>query len=133
MALQYSTNVRNAKLDAVESTISTSAKLYFFTGSPPATPATANSGSLIASIDLPSDWMAAASGGSKAKSGTWSNTSIGGSGTIGHFRIFETTSTTCHIQGTCANSGADMNLDNNVVNAGQSITVTTFTLNAGNA
>jgi hypothetical protein len=117
MALQYSGGVRDAKLDAVESTVGTTPTLAFFTGSPPATCATANSGSLIATITLPSDWMAAASGGSKAKSGTWSNTSIGGSGTIGYFRIYASGGT-CHIQGTCANSGADMNLDNNVVNAG---------------
>lgn len=133
MALQYSTTVRNAKLDVVESTISTAPILNFFTGSPPANCSVAATGSLIAQITLPSDWMAAASAGSKAKSGTWSNTSIGGTGTIGYFRVYESSNTTAHIQGTCANSGADMNLDNNVVNAGQSVTVTTFTLNAGNA
>lgn len=132
MALQYSEGVRNAKLDAVETTVSTTPVLALFSGAPPATTATANSGTLIASMTLPSDWMAAASGGTKAKSGTWQDTSADASGTIGHFRIFASGGT-CHIQGTCANSGADMNFDNNVVNSGQQVTISSFTLTAGNS
>lgn len=131
MALQYSVTVRNAKLDAIESTIGTAPTLGLFSGAPPADCATANSGTLIASMTLPSDWMAAASAGSKAKSGTWQDASADATGTIGHFRIF--TGTVCHTQGTCANSGADMNFDNNVVNSGQQVTITSFTLATGNA
>jgi hypothetical protein len=132
MALQFSVGVRNAKLDAVETTVSTAPTLALFSGAPPASCATANSGTLIALMTLPSDWMDAASSGTKAKAGTWQDTSADDSGTIGHFRIFASGGT-CHIQGTCANSGADMNFDNNVVNAGQQITVSTFVLTSGNA
>lgn len=132
MALQYSVEVRNAKLDVIESTISTAPTLALFTGAAPATTATANSGTLVASMTLPSDWMAAASSGSKAKSGTWQDTSADASGTIQHFRIFASGGT-CHIQGTVANSGADLNLDNNVVNSGQQVTISTFTLTAAGA
>lgn len=130
MALQYSDTVRNAKLDAIESTISTAPTLVLFSGSAPADCGTANSGTVIATMTLPSDWMAAASGGSKAKSGTWEDTSADNAGTIGHFRIFQ--GGTCHMQGTCANSGADMNFDNNVVGAGQAITISTFTITDNN-
>lgn len=131
MALQYSTSLRNDRLDAVETTIGTAPTLALFTGAPPANTSAANSGTLIASMTLPSDWMAAASGGSKAKSGTWQDTSADDSGTIGYFRIFASGGT-CHMQGTCANSGADMNFDNNTVNAGQQITISSFVLTAGN-
>jgi hypothetical protein len=135
MAFQFSTTYRNAILDQLETTIGTSAILTLRTGAAPADCATANSGSLIAQINLPSDWMAAASAGSKAKSGTWANTSVGGTGTIAHFRIHDSLGTACHLQGTCSNTGggADMELDNTVVNAGQSITITTFTLTAPGA
>lgn len=135
MALQYSTTVRNAKLDTVESTIGTTASLFLFSGSAPANTSVANSGTLVAAMSLPSDWMAAASAGSKAKSGTWQDTSADASATIGHFRIFESTNTTCHVQGTCTNTGGggDMTFDNVVVNSGQQVTISTFTLNAGNA
>lgn len=132
MALQYSTDVRNARLDVVESTISTAPTLALFTGAAPANTSTANTGTLVASMTLPSDWMAAASAGSKAKSGTWQDTSADASGTIGYFRIFASGGT-CHMQGTCANSGADMNFDNNVVNSGQQVTIASFVLEAGNA
>jgi hypothetical protein len=135
MALQYSVAVRNAKLDAVESTIGISAVLKLRTGAAPADVATADSGTVIATLSLPVDWMAAAASGSKAKSGTWQDTSADASGTIAHFRIYALDGTTAHIQGTVTNTGGggDMTLDNVAVNSGQSITINTFSLSAGNA
>jgi len=135
MALQYSVSVRNAKLDAVETTIGATAVLKMFSGSPPANCAAADSGTVIATLTLPSDWMAAASSGSKAKSGTWEDTSADNAGTLGHWRLYESTATTCHAQGTitATGGGGDMTVDNTSVTAGQAITVTGFTLTAGNA
>ena len=57
MALQYSTAVRNAQLDAVESAIGTAPKLQLRTGAPPANCAAADSGTLLCEMILPSDWM----------------------------------------------------------------------------
>lgn len=135
MALQYSVAVRNAKLDAVESTIGTAAVLKLRTGAAPADVATADSGTVVASLTLPSDWMAAASSGSKAKSGTWQDASADNSGTIAHWRLYASDGTTCHAQGTATitSGGGDMELDAVVVTAGQTITITGFTLTAGNA
>lgn len=135
MALQYSVAVRNAKLDAVESTIGTTAVLKLRTGSAPADVATADSGTVVATLTLPSDWMAAASSGSKAKSGTWQDTSADNSGTIAHWRLYASDGTTCHAQGTATitSGGGDMELDAVSVTAGQTITITAFTLTAGNA
>lgn len=135
MALQYSVAVRNAQLDAVETTIGTSAVLKIRTGAPPASCATADSGTVLASLTLPSDWMAAASSGSKAKSGTWEDTSADNAGTAAHFRLYASDGTTCHAQGTvtATGGGGDMTVDNTSFAAGQSFTVTTFTISAGNA
>lgn len=99
MSLQYSTTVKNARLDAVETAIGTSPILKIRTGAPPANCAAADSGSVLASPTLPSDWMAAASGGAKAKSGTWEDTSADATGKPSHFRIYDSGGTTCHIQG----------------------------------
>ena len=74
MSLQYSVGVRNAKLDQVQTTIGTSPKLELFTGSPPANCATADSGTKLITITLPSNWMNAASAGSKTLLGAWSGT-----------------------------------------------------------
>ena len=135
ISLQYSTTVRNAKLDAVETTIGTAPILRIRTGAVPATCATADSGTVLATLTLPSDWMAAAASGSKAKSGTWSDTSADNTGTAAHFRIYDSGDTACHIQGTVTitGGGGDMTVDSTSFTAGQTFTVSTFTLTAGNS
>lgn len=87
MTVQLSTSVRNARLDAIETTIGTSAVLKIRTGAQPANVATADSGTVLATCNLPSDWLAAASSGAKAKSGTWEDASADAAGTAAHFRI----------------------------------------------
>ena len=135
MALQFSTAVRNAELDAIEATIGTSAVLKIRTGAAPANVATADSGTVLATLSLPSDWMAAASGGAKALNGTWQDSSADATGTAAHFRIYASDGTTAHIQGTvtATGGGGDMTVDNTSFASGQSFTITTFTLTAGNA
>lgn len=135
MALQYSDTVRNAKLDAVETAIGASAVLKIRTGAAPANCATADSGTVLATLSLPSDWMAAASGGTKAKTGTWEDASADASGTAAHFRLYATDGTTVHAQGTvtATSGGGDMELDSTTITAAQTVTITSFTLTAGNA
>jgi len=135
MTLQYSVAVRNAKLDAVESTIGTAPILRIRTGAPPANCAAARTGTVLATLTLPSDWMAAASSGAKAKSGTWEDTSADADGTAAHFEIMDSGLTTCHAQGTvtATGGGGDMEVDNTSFATGQAFTVSTFTLTAGNA
>lgn len=135
MTLQYSVAVRNAKLDAVETAIGASAVLKIRTGAPPASVATADSGSVLATLALPADWMAAASGGTKAMAGTWQDTSADAAGVAGHFRIYATDGVTAHAQGTvtATGGGGDMTVDNTNFAAGQAFSITGFTLTAGNA
>jgi hypothetical protein len=133
MAFQFSAAARNAALDAIETTIGTDPTLELRSGSAPANCATADSGTLLASMPLPSDWMAAASGGSKALAGTWQDTAADAAGTAAHFRIKQ--GATCHIQGTvtATGGGGDLTLDNPVLAVGQQVTITAFTLSAGGA
>ncbi len=133
MALQYSVTVRNAKLDAVETAIGASAVLKIRSGTEPANCAAADAGTALATINLPSDWMDAATGGTKSKAGTWTDASADATGTAGHFRLYASDGTTCHAQGSVGTSGTDMIVDNTSFAAGQSFTVTAFTLTAGNA
>lgn len=135
MALQISTTLRNARLDAIETTVGTAPILRIRTGAPPADCATADSGTVLAEMTLPSDWMAAAGSGTKAKAGTWQDASANASGTAGHFRIYDSGGTTCHVQGTVTASGGggDMTLDSVAVTSGQTVTLTTFSLSDANA
>lgn len=86
-------------------------------------------------MSLPSDWMAAASSGSKAKSGTWQDASADATGTAAHFRIYASDGTTAHMQGTvtATGGGGDLTLDNTSIASGQSVTITSFTLTAANS
>jgi len=134
MAIQLSIAARNARLDAIETVVGTAPLLDFRTGAQAANCATADAGTELEHMTLPSDWMGAAAAGAKAKAGTWTGTGDA-AGTAGHFRIKDSTDTTCHIQGsiTATSGGGDMELDNIVMAVGQSITVNTFTLTDGNA
>ena len=135
MAFQFSTTARNAALDAIETAIGTSAVLKIRTGTVPADCGTADAGSVLATLTLPSDWLAAASGGSKSKSGTWEDASADATGTAGHFRIYANDGTTVHMQGTitATGGGGDMTLDNTSIASAQQVTITSFTLSAGGA
>jgi hypothetical protein len=107
--------------------------IRIFTGSPPANCAAADSGTILATVNCPTDWMAAASGGSKSKSGTWEDLSADNTGTAGYFRVYDSGVTTCHMQGTVGTSGTDMTVNSTSFTSGQPFTINTFTLNDGNA
>jgi hypothetical protein len=66
MALQYSVAVNNARLDAIETAIGATAILRIRSGAAPANCAAADSGTVLATLTLPADWMSAAAAGSKA-------------------------------------------------------------------
>ena len=138
MAIQFNVATRNARLDTIESTNGTSCSLEIRSGTKPGTCATATSGgAVLATINLPSDWMAAAASGAKAIAGTWEDLSADSTGTASFFRIYNSQSTknetTCFLQGDVAASASDMNVSSVSFTAGQSFSVTSFTLTDGNA
>lgn len=134
MAAQFSDRIRNAWLDSNEAVTGPSPKLRIYTGSKPADCDAAATGTLLAEITCPSDWMAAASGGTKVLAGSWTVAAAAG-GTAGHYRIVDNAGTTCHEQGsiTLTGGGGDMTLDNTNITAGQTVTITAKTLTAGGA
>lgn len=134
MALQFSTAVRNAMLDAIETAIGASAVLKIRTGAAPANCGTADSGTVLATINLASDWAAAASGGTKALNGLpVSDPSADATGTAAHFRLYASDGTTCHMQGTVGTSGTDLIVDSVSFTAGQTFNVTAWTWTAPGA
>jgi len=132
MTIQLSVAVRNGMLDAIETTIGTSAVIKLRTGSPPANCAAADSGTVVATISLASDWMSAASSGSKAFSSTpLEDSSADNPGTLAHYRVYASDGTTCGMQGTitATGGGGDMTVDNTSVTAGQDVKITSWTIN----
>jgi hypothetical protein len=135
MALQFSVSLRNAMLDQLEVIIGTSPIMTIRTGAPPANCAAANSGTVLATLTLPSDWMAAAADGVKVKSGTWQDTSADAGGTAGHWRIHDSGGTVCHMQGTvtATGGGGDVTVDNVVFAPLQSMTINSFSVTLVNS
>ena len=134
MAFQMSTALRNARLDAIETLVGTSAKIKIFTGSKPANCAAADSGTVLATWNLASDWAAAASGGSKSLSSTPLSTTAGASGTAGYYRLYASDGATCHMQGTvtAVGGGGDLTLDNPNISNGQTVNITSWSITDGN-
>lgn len=132
MAVQHSVAVRNAMLDAYEATIGASPKLRILTGAVPANCAAAQTGTLLAELTLPADWASDAASGAKALLGSWSG-SVTVAGTAAHYRVVDSTGTTCHEQGTISTSGADLNTTSTALTVGQVVVITAKTLTAGNA
>lgn len=107
MATQFGVAVRNAILQAIETTWGASAIIVGCTGAPPATPATAESGTRIAQGTLPADPLTAPSGGASAKNGTWTLTGLAAAGAganLGYYRIYDSAGTVCMEQGTITNT-----------------------------
>lgn len=128
MALQESVAVRNARLDAIETTVGTAAVLKVFTGAQPANCAAADPAGTLVTITLPLDWLGNAAAGVKSLAGSWSGTASG-AGTAASWRIYDSGGTICGMQG----NTTDMVFNNTNIAVGQTITVLTFAITAGNA
>lgn len=142
MTLQLSVGVRNARLDAIETSIGVSAKLAIYSGSMPANCVADTTGTKLVEIDMASDWMAGASAGAKILNSLPLATTGAASGTAGYFRIFTNAESTapgaskpCELQGTvtATGGGGDLTVDNTSIASAQAVNITGFTLTDGNA
>jgi len=134
MALKYSTTLRNAQLDAITTAVGTSGILRIYSGSRPANVAAAITGTLLAEcVCNASAFAAAASGGVLTANAIADDSSANATGTASHYRLFRSDGTTAVIDGDVSTSGADLNLDNTSITTGQVVSITSFTITAGNA
>lgn len=124
MAITTNTTFKNTILDGFDTAFN-SGTLEIRTGSAPGA-GNAATGTVLATITLPADAFAAASGGTKAKSGTWQDASADATGTAGHWRM---TGGSNIVEGTvtATGGGGDMELDSTSITSGQTVTITAFT------
>jgi hypothetical protein len=108
----------------------TSVKLQVFTGVQPASCAASEAGTLLVEFDLGSHYAGLASGGVKALSNLPIAATAGNTGTSGHYRIYDSTLTTCHEQGsiTLTGGGGDATIDNTSITSSQTINLTGFSM-----
>ncbi|RST30153.1 hypothetical protein HMF7854_04420 [Sphingomonas ginkgonis] len=135
--MQKSIAVRNAQNDAIESAIGASAVLKIRSGAAPASCAAADTGTVVATMLLPADWMANSAGGVKGLQGTWQDSAADAANAGGacHWRIYASDGVTCHLQGTVSvnGGGGELQLDNLNIAAGQQVTVGSFNITASGA
>lgn len=134
MALKYNTTLRNNRLDLFQTFGGAGCILKLRSGAAPANAAAADSGTVIATMNLPTTFMAAAAAGAVSKTGTWEDLLADNAGTVGHFRIYKSDGTTVVMQGTCSlpGAGGDMELINTNVAVNQPLTISSFTITDNN-
>lgn len=112
-------------------------RINIYTGSQPATAATAATGTLLATLTLASDAMGTPSAGSVAFSAITSDTNIDATGTAGWGRIYRTTDTApgstgdsddLRIDFSIGTSGQDVNFDSVSFVAGGTAAISSLTI-----
>lgn len=132
MAIQFSTVVRNALLDAWETSIGVSVKVELRTGVQAANTAAPASGTLLAVFSLGADWAGPAVNGSKSLLSLPAATVALAPGAATHYRLTSSDGTVCHEHGsvTATAMGGDMTVDNPSIAANQNVYITQWTKTA---
>ena len=127
MAFQYGAVLRNNQVSQIQTSIGASGTLKIFSGAEPANCAAADPTGLLATIVLPAAFLTSA-GGVTTLAGVWS-VAASATGTAASFRMYDA-GLVCHVQG---NTTTDLVLNNTSIATGQTVSVTAFTVTAGNA
>ena len=137
--LDYNDALKNAMLDTIDGQVGAAGKLQIFAHTATPTIDAADAGTKVADITMGATMMAAAAAGAISKAGdTWSDTSADATGTANYFRVKTsaagTGASTTIMQGTVGLSAGtfDLELDNTSITAGQTVTVSAFTITGGN-
>lgn len=131
MALQYSTTHRTNAMTDIATQVGTSGLLKIFTGTPPATCGTADSGTLLATLTCNASAFGSASSG-VLTAGAITGATAAGTGTAGYFRVYPSAATTTNavFQGLVGTSGSDLNLNSTSIASGQTVSVTSLVITA---
>lgn len=123
MALQYSTTHRNNNMTDLVTQVGASGVLKIFTGSPPATCATADTGTVLSTHTCAATF-GTVSGGVLTLNAIGSATA-GNTGTAGYFRIYPSAATTTNavIQGTVGAGSGDLSLNSTSISSGQTVQI----------
>lgn len=125
--MKMAINSRNVELNALAALMN-SGTLAIYTGTQPATPESAVTGTLLGTLTLNATAFGAASGGVITANAITGDTTADATGTAGYFRIWKSDGTTAVLDGTVGTSGADLNLNSVAIQAGADIEITSLTI-----
>lgn len=133
--VELSSVVRSGMIASIEASIGASPILQIRSLAKPATCADPDTGFVLATLLLPADWMQNPVAGAASKSGTWQDINADSTGTAEHFSIYDAGLAVRHMQGdvTVTGGGGAMEINNVNIVIAQMVTVTAFSLTAGNS
>ena len=130
--LKYSAALKNARLDQITSKVGASGLLRIYDGTQPANPDTAVTSQVkLAELTCDATAFAGAASGGLLTANAISNANAVASGTASWFRLCKSDGTAV-ADGTVGASGTDLIIDNTSINSGQTVSVTSLTVTAGN-
>ena len=132
MALAFPAAIRNAWMDEINTALNAgagAALIRLYDGTRPATGGTATT--LLAELTMTDPAAAAASAGVLTMSSITDDSSANATGTVTWFRAVDSTAAFV-LDGNVATSGSDMNIDNTSIVTGQVVSITSWTITAGN-
>lgn len=130
MTIGMSPALRNARLDAITTAAGANAKLRLYSGTRPATGGTATT--ILAELTCGATLAPAASGGVLTLNAITSDSSADASGTATWARLVKSDNTFV-MDMDVGTSGADLNMNSNVISAGAAVAITGATLTEANA
>lgn len=130
MALGYNATLRNNQLDEITGLAGASAILKVYSGTRPATGGAETT--ILSSQVCNATFAPAATGGVLTLNAIADDTSANATGTASWFRI-ESSGAVHVMDGNVGTSGSDLNFDSISFVAGGTVSVTSFTVTAGNA
>lgn len=128
--MSYSTELRNAKLDANTTIVGNAGKLEIYAGTKPSTGGA--EGTLLATFTLGSPFAPAASGGVQSPTLPSPTTGVA-NGTAGWARVTKADGTTAVMDLTVGTSGAQVNLNTLAITTGIAVSVDSWTITAADA
>lgn len=121
-ASSYKHAAASAFVDMLNSLLGSSAKLQFFTGSPPANPEDSATGTMVAECDMSSTPFVYTVN-EFFEANAVADDSDTDAGTVGYFRIIAT-DTTCFMQGVCADDASeDFDFDSLIFSLGDTLAI----------
>lgn len=131
MAIQYSTTHRTNAMADIATQAGTSATIKIWSGTPPATCATADTGTLLVTLTGNASGLGSASGGVLTFSTITPGTAVA-TGTAGYFRVYPSaaSATNSVLQGTVGTSGTDMIIASSSISSGQTVSISSWTITA---
>ena len=131
MTFRYGAVLRNDQVSQIQTRMAISGtatmQLRIYSGAEPANCAAGEPSGTLATIVLPASFLTSAAGVTTI-AGSWT-VAASGTGTAVCWRMYDQAGT-CHVQGSTV---TDLVLNNQSITAGQTVTVTSFTVTAGNA